>query len=206
MLTKLGYIIAYRLPHSAATTQGGLKRFSGLNTLAALRRLRNPPLTTPAPRRATRTVGSIRQQVTAHLLALFAAACGLPEPAVAQPRPLLAKCVPGQARAADEYCLVDGDTIWIAGEKLRMEGYDTPEPQTHICGGEAEIALAHRASDRVIELLNSSDWTVEYGEPDNTGTRMLVTIRIGGRDIGDILIAEMLARSWPDGEQWWCSR
>ena len=206
MLTKLGYIIAYRLPRSAATTQGGLKRFSGLNTLAALRRLRNPPLTTPAPRRATRTVGSIRQQVTALLLVLFAAACGLPEPAVAQPRPLLAKCVPGQARAADEYCLVDGDTIWIAGEKLRMEGYDTPEPQTHICGGEAEIALAHRASDRVIELLNSSDWTVEYGEPDNTGTRMLVTIRIGGRDIGDILIAEMLARSWPDGEEWWCSR
>src|SRR5690606_32485822 len=125
-----------------------------------------------------------------------------PEPAVAQPRPLLAKFVPGQARAADEYCLVDGDTIWIAGEKLRMEGYDTPERQIHICGGEVAIALAHRASYRVIELLNSSDWTVEYGESDNTGTRMLVTIRIGGRDIGDILIAERLARSCPDGEEW----
>ena len=51
-----------------------------------------------------------------------------------------------------------------------MEGYDTPEPQTHICGGDAEIALAHRASDRVIAPLNSHVWTVEYGEPDNTGT------------------------------------
>ena len=50
-------------------------------------------------------------------------------------------------------CVVDGDTIWIDGEKLRMEGYDTPEPQTHSCGGDAEIALAHRASDRVIELV-----------------------------------------------------
>lgn len=107
----------------------------------------------------------------------------------------------GRRPSAEPY-----DTIWIDGEKLRMEGYDTPEPQTHICGGEAEIALAHRASDRVIELLNSHVWTVEYGEPDNTGTRTLVTIRIGGRDIGDILIEERLARSWPDGEEWWCRR
>ena len=206
MLNKRGYKFAYRLPHSAATTQGGLKRFSGMNTLAALRRLRNPPLTTPTSWQASRTVGSIRQQVTALVLALFAAACGLPEPAVAQPRPLLAKCVPGQARAVDEYCLVDGDTIWIDGEKLRMEGYDTPEPQTQICGGDAEVGLAHRASDRVIELLTTNDWTLEYREPDNTGTRTLVTIRIGGRDIGDILIAERLARSWPDGEEWWCRR
>jgi endonuclease YncB( thermonuclease family) len=206
MLNKRGYIFAYRLPHSAAATQGRLKRFSGLNTLAALRRLRNPPLTTPSPRRATGTVGSIRQQVAALILALFATVVGTPEPTEAQPRPQLAKCVPGQARTADEYCLVDGDTIWIDGEKLRMEGYDTPEPQTQICGGDAEVALAHRVSDRVIELLNSNDWTVEYGEPDNTGTRTLVTIRIGGRDIGDILIAERLARSWPDGEEWWCRR
>ncbi len=76
-----------------------------------------------------------------------------------------------------------------------MEYYNIPEPQTHICGGDAEIPLAQRASDRVIELLNSNDWTVEYGKPDNTGTRTLVTIRIAGRDIGDILIAERLARA-----------
>lgn len=206
MLTKRGYIFACRLPLSPATTRGGPTRFSGLNTLAGLRGIRNPPLTTSRSRRVNPAVRSIRHVVAALPLVVFAVACGLPEPAVAQPRPQLAKCVPGQARAADEFCLVDGDTIWINGEKLRMEGYDTPEPQTQICGGEAEIALAHRASDRVIELLNSNDWTVEYGRPDNTGTRTLVTIRIGGRDIGDILIAEKLARSWPDGEEWWCGR
>lgn len=156
--------------------------------------IRLPPLST------------FRWQMFVLSLALSWAVGGLPEPAQAQPRPQIAKCVPGQARTADEYCLVDGDTIWIDGEKLRMEGYDTPEPQTHICGGEAEVALAHRASDRVIELLNSHNWTVEYGERDNTGTRTLVTIRIGGRDIGDILIEEGLARSWPDGDESWCSR
>lgn len=149
---------------------------------------------------------NLGRQMAVLAVALCAGFGAPAEPAAAQPRPQLAKCVPGQARTADEYCLVDGDTIWIDGEKLRMEGYDTPEPQTHICGGDAEIALAQRASDRVIELLNSNDWTVEYGRPDNTGTRTLVTIRIGGRDIGDILIAERLARVWPDGEEWWCNR
>lgn len=147
---------------------------------------------------------NLRRQMAILPLTFCAAVGATLEPAAAQPRPQIAKCVPGQARTADEYCLVDGDTIWIAGEKLRMEGYDTPEPQTHICGGEAEVALAHRASDRVIELLNAHDWTVEYGKPDNTGTRTLVTIRIDGRDIGDILIEERLARAWPDGDEWWC--
>jgi micrococcal nuclease len=104
-------------------------------------------------------------------------------------------------------CLVDGDTIWIDGNKLRMEGYDTPEPTSSICGGSAEIALAHQASARALELLNSFEWTVEYsGEIDGTGTRELVTIWIEGRDLGDILIEERLARRWPDGPEFWCSQ
>lgn len=137
--------------------------------------------------------------IAAMVTTIFAAT-----PAASFANPPLEKCVVGQKRAADEYCLVDGDTIWIDGAKLRMEGYDTPEPQSRICGGEAEIALAHRASDRVLELLNGNDWTTEYGEIDNTGQRTLVFIRIDGVNIGDILIAERLARVYPDGEEWWC--
>ncbi len=102
-------------------------------------------------------------------------------------------------------CLVDGDTIWINGKKLRMAGYDTPEPTTQICGGTAEIELAKKATARALELLNTKPWTVEYtGQIDGTGTRELVTIRIEGRDLGDILIEEHLARKWPDGDEFWC--
>jgi endonuclease YncB( thermonuclease family) len=102
-------------------------------------------------------------------------------------------------------CLVDGDTIWIEGHKLRMAGYDTPEPATNICGGEEEVALANKATARALELLNSNRWTVEYsGNLDNTGTRELVSILIDGRDLGDILIEEHLARKWPDGDEFWC--
>lgn len=106
---------------------------------------------------------------------------------------------------ADKTCLVDGDTLWLHGENIRLRDFDTPEPQTQVCGGEQEIALAHAASARMLELLNGNAWTIEYFGYDNTSSRRrLATIRIGGRDVGDILIAEHLARRWPDGDEWWC--
>ena len=111
----------------------------------------------------------------------------------------------GQANSPTKTCLVDGDTVWLRGTKYRMEGYDTPEPQSQICGGAAEVALAHQASARLLDLLNGNRWTVDVsGELDDTGTRTLITILIDGRDVGDILIEERLARRWPDGDEWWC--
>ena len=101
-------------------------------------------------------------------------------------------------------CVVDGDTIWLEGQNLRLASYDTPEPYDGICGGAAEVALAKKASARLLQLLNDSAITVETFGLDNTGKRTLATIRINGQDVGDILIAEKLARRWPDGEEWWC--
>ncbi len=100
-------------------------------------------------------------------------------------------------------CVVDGDTIWLEGQNLRLESYDTPEPYNDICGGQAEVELAHRASARLLELLNGNSFTVETHGSDRYG-RTLATIKIGGRDVGDILIGEGLARSWPNGREFWC--
>lgn len=100
-------------------------------------------------------------------------------------------------------CIVDGDTIWLEGHNLRLESYDTPEPYNDICGGKAEVELAHRASARLRELLNQNPFTVETHGQDRYG-RTLATIRISGRDVGDILIAEGLARRWPNGREFWC--
>src|SRR5690606_5885541 len=101
-------------------------------------------------------------------------------------------------------CVVDGDTIWWQGQNLRLQSYDTPEPYEGICGGGAEVALAKRASARLLQLLNSNPFTVETFEVDATGERTRATIRIAGRDVGDILIEEGLARRWPDGDEFWC--
>ena len=100
-------------------------------------------------------------------------------------------------------CVVDGDTIWLEGEKLRPQGFDTPEPQTNLCGGDKERKIASKAKERLKQLLNNNTWTVERFGLDRY-ERTLVTIRINGEDVGDILIRERLARSWPDGHEWWC--
>lgn len=100
-------------------------------------------------------------------------------------------------------CVVDGDTIWLEGQNLRLESFDTPEPYNDICGGQAEVELAHRASARLLELLNGNAFTVDTNGVDRYG-RTLATIRIGGRDVGDILISEGLARRWPNGREFWC--
>jgi endonuclease YncB( thermonuclease family) len=101
-------------------------------------------------------------------------------------------------------CVVDGDTVWFNGQNLRLESYDTPEPYYDVCGGATEVALARRASGRLLELLNSNAWTVEVHELDSTGERHRATLRIDGRDVGETLIAEGLARRWPDGPEFWC--
>lgn len=84
------------------------------------------------------------------------------------------------------------------------QAYDTPEPYDDICGGATEVALAKKASARLLELQNTNPFTVETSGVDGTGSRTLATIRIAGRDVGDILIEERLARRWPDGKEWWC--
>lgn len=105
----------------------------------------------------------------------------------------------------DKTCLVDGDTLWLAGENIRLQDFDTPEPQSQICGGAAEVALAHRASARLLELLNGNEWRIErFGYDRTRSKRRLATIKVDGRDVGDILIEEGLARRWPDGAEFWC--
>jgi endonuclease YncB( thermonuclease family) len=123
-------------------------------------------------------------------------------PAYAQPQ--LQMCG-NQRNTPTKTCLVDGDTLWLSGENIRLKDFDTPEPQSSICGGQREVALAHQASARMLELLNNNEWTIErFGLDSTRSKRRLATIRIDGRDVGDILIEERLARAWPNGDEWWC--
>ena len=99
---------------------------------------------------------------------------------------------------------MDGDTLWLNGVNVRLKDFDTPESRMNICGGFTEIDLAHAATDRLQEVLNSNPWTIETFGIDCTGERRLAVIRIDGVDVGETLIAEKLARRWPDGEEFWC--
>jgi len=96
--------------------------------------------------------------------------------------------------------------VWLQGENIRLKDFDTPEPQSSIWGGAREVDLTHKASARMLELLNSNDWTIgRFGLDSPRSKRRLATIRIGGGDMGDILIEERLARRWLNGTEWWCN-
>lgn len=97
-------------------------------------------------------------------------------------------------------CVVDGDTVWIEGEKVRLADIDAPEP-----GGAcvAERVLAARAAGRLAELLGQGDYMIERSGRDTYG-RTLATISTGGRSVGAILVEEGLARPWTGRRERWC--
>lgn len=98
------------------------------------------------------------------------------------------------------HCVVDGDTVWLSGEKIRIANIDTPESGG---GCEAERLLAVRSSARLAELLSAGPVTIARQGRDQY-RRTLARLSVGGRDVGAILIGEGLARPWRGSRERWC--
>lgn len=100
-------------------------------------------------------------------------------------------------------CVVDGDTAWIGGNKVRLAGIDAPETHPPRCPREAE--LGRQATLRLQALLNAGPFTMAAGDRDQDRYgRKLRTLLRGGRSLGDQLIAEGLARPYGSGRRSWC--
>ena len=109
------------------------------------------------------------------------------------------------SRANRTNCVVDGDTIHYQGTIIRVEGIDTPE--THGPKRVSERALGMRATYRMLELINEAPFEiVQRGrrDTDKYGLK-LRTLERRGRPLGDILIAEGLARRWDGARHSWCN-
>ncbi len=102
-------------------------------------------------------------------------------------------------------CVVDGDTIWLNGDKIRIADIDTPEISNPSCAAEAR--LGERATERLTHLLNASAFAVlpnpDGRDEDPYGRKLRVLAR-GGESIGDMLVAEGLAHEWGAGQRSWC--
>lgn len=100
-------------------------------------------------------------------------------------------------------CVVDGDTIRVDGVKIRVADIDTPEVYSPQCASEKR--LGDRATLRMLELLN--DGPIEVGlyarDADRYGRKLRV-IRRNGRSLGEVLVAEGLARRWDGARHSWC--
>ncbi|WP_104825953.1 thermonuclease family protein [Rhizobium sp. NXC24] len=90
-------------------------------------------------------------------------------------------------------CVVDGDTFWFKGEKIRIADIDTPELSLPRC--EAERIKGEAAKARLLALLNAGKFSLSAGlrHEDKYG-RKLRTVTREGRSLGDRLIDEGLAR------------
>ncbi len=100
-------------------------------------------------------------------------------------------------------CVVDGDTFWYKGRKIRIADIDTAEISRPKCAAEKRLGL--RAKTRLYELLNAGSFSLQSIERDKDYFgRDLRIITRNGTSFGDILIREGLAHKWIGRRQTWC--
>ena len=101
-------------------------------------------------------------------------------------------------------CVVDGDTFWIDGEKVRIADINAPE--THGARCPSERARGEAATRRLIGLLNAGPFRLAAAERDRDRYgRALRTVMRGGRSLGAQLVAEGLAEPWRGRRSDWCA-
>lgn len=122
-------------------------------------------------------------------------------PAAGQHRALFPVCS-GQTRVT---CIVDGDTIWLRGTKIRLADIDTPEVFSAGCPREA--ALGRQATERLRQLLNAGPFTLlppPDGQMEDRYGRQLRIVQRGGESLGEVLVREGLAERWGGPRRAWC--
>ena len=103
------------------------------------------------------------------------------------------------AAAALAVRIVDGDTLVVDAERVRLVGVDAPELRGAHCA--AEEALARLAADRLRALTAAGALDLERRGIDRYG-RTLAVVRVAGVDVGARLIEEGYARRWPSRRGW----
>ncbi|WP_285712126.1 thermonuclease family protein [Erythrobacter oryzae] len=103
-------------------------------------------------------------------------------------------------------CVVDGDTFWLRGTKIRIADIDTPEVSQPRCPEERALGLA--ATERMRELLNAGRFGLAVPSDGRTRDRYGRELRIvtrGGQSLGAVLVREGLAARWGDRRKAWCA-
>ena len=100
-------------------------------------------------------------------------------------------------------CVVDGDTLWLGGAKVRLADINTPEISHPACPREA--ALGQAAAERLTALLNAAPFTLERSgrDRDRYGRLLRIATR-GGASLGAVLVREGLAEPWQGRRGSWC--
>lgn len=109
------------------------------------------------------------------------------------------------AGAGRDTCVVDGDTFWIDGLKVRMADIDAPEVSHPRCAREA--SLGHAATRRLTDLLNAGPFALVRPESERDRDRYGRALRVvtrRGESLGAVLAGEGLAQPWHGRHGLWC--
>lgn len=136
-------------------------------------------------------------------VAAYIVADHFPHPADMMPVASFTSTV-SKCSSASRTCVIDGDTIRIGGETIRMMDIDAPETRNAKCP--AELERGTLATRRLIEILNAGQVSVaKRGSRDiDRYGRSLRIVMVDGRSAGDILVSEGLARTWSGKRRPWC--
>ena len=98
--------------------------------------------------------------------------------------------------------VIDGDTIRLGAERIRLIDIDAPEMATGArC--DAERALAELAKGKLTESIAGQPLEIDRRGKDRFG-RTLAYIRVSGADVGEMLIRARVAVRWEGRQHEWC--
>ena len=105
---------------------------------------------------------------------------------------------------AAEVRVIDGDTIRLGRERIRIIGIDAPETENRArCN--AERRLAALATMTLVDIIMGETLEIQRDGKDRFG-RTLAYIRVRGADVGEMLIRAHVAVRFGNGRPDWCSR
>ena len=91
--------------------------------------------------------------------------------------------------------VVDGDTLEISGQKIRIHGIDAPESRQTCLRGSVEWLCGKEASQVMRSLVNGAATTCETQARDRYG-RFVSRCEAKGRDLGEALVSMGLALAY----------
>jgi len=103
----------------------------------------------------------------------------------------VATCVPAAVN------VIDGDTLRVDAETIRLLGLDAPETSRAACGTEAAAGMLAR--QWMAEHLSGARVTIERAGQDSLG-RTLASVSAGGADLTQAAIADGVALPYVAGK------